>query len=128
MINKAHIEGMIDKKTNECLTPDLPKVACLYLLPKLHKNLQTPPGRPIISGNESLCENISPTKDGIPTGQFMRARRICSREDLFQNQANNLKERFLERGYKPHTIQKGYEKALTKKRDALLTDTFGPFF
>lgn len=45
MINKAYTEGMIDKNTKDCLIPDSPKIACFYLLPKLHKNLQTPPDR-----------------------------------------------------------------------------------
>lgn len=58
MINNEYSKGIIDKNTKDCLIPDSPKIACFYLLPKLHKNMQTPPGHPIVSGNESLCEGI----------------------------------------------------------------------
>lgn len=36
-----------------------PKIPSFYMLPKIHKNLENPPGRPIISGNESLTEPAS---------------------------------------------------------------------
>lgn len=35
-----------------------PKIACFYLLPKILKNMQVTPGRPIVSGKKSLCEPI----------------------------------------------------------------------
>lgn len=36
-----------------------PQVPCFYMLPKVHKNLKNPEGRPIISGNGSLTEPCS---------------------------------------------------------------------
>ncbi|CAH2283505.1 Hypothetical predicted protein [Pelobates cultripes] len=36
-----------------------PTVATLYCLPKVHKSVTTPPGRPIISGNNCLTERAS---------------------------------------------------------------------
>jgi hypothetical protein len=34
-------------------------LASFYLLSKVHKNLENPPDRPVISGSESLTEHIS---------------------------------------------------------------------
>ncbi|CAH2319227.1 Hypothetical predicted protein, partial [Pelobates cultripes] len=36
-----------------------PTIATFYCLPKVHKDQQQPPGRPIVSGNGSLTENAS---------------------------------------------------------------------
>uniref|UniRef100_A0A8C5LPP9 Reverse transcriptase domain-containing protein n=1 Tax=Leptobrachium leishanense TaxID=445787 RepID=A0A8C5LPP9_9ANUR len=36
-----------------------PTIPTLYCLPKIHKSLVSPPGRPIISGNNSLTERVS---------------------------------------------------------------------
>ena len=35
------------------------RMATFYLLPKVHKDMSNPPGRPVISGNETLTEPIS---------------------------------------------------------------------
>lgn len=51
------------------------------------------------------------TIDNIPTGQFLRARRICSDINRFEHQAQDLSRRFYERGYSTHAIQKGYQRA-----------------
>lgn len=42
---------LFPKNTRDFLTEDNPKLACLYLLLKIHKNIKNPPGRPIVSGN-----------------------------------------------------------------------------
>lgn len=36
-----------------------PRIPSFYMLPKVHKNLGNPPGRPIISGNEAITEPAS---------------------------------------------------------------------
>uniref|UniRef100_A0A8C5LSW4 Uncharacterized protein n=1 Tax=Leptobrachium leishanense TaxID=445787 RepID=A0A8C5LSW4_9ANUR len=41
------------------LLPKYPTIPTLYCLPKTHKSLVSPPGRPIVSGNNSLTEHIS---------------------------------------------------------------------
>ena len=61
------LENLSDKQLitlpiYKCLTNPNPKTAGLYLLPKLHKIKQPgqfPPGRPIISANQSPTERIS---------------------------------------------------------------------
>lgn len=63
----------------------------------------------------------APTENNIPTGQFLRARRICSRDDLFHKQARDLNKRFRDRGNKTRTIQEGSKRSCTKRRDDLFT-------
>ncbi|XP_069582772.1 cytochrome P450 3A2-like [Ranitomeya imitator] len=61
---------------------------------------------------------------GIPVGQFLRAKRICSNESNFEKQAIDLTRRFTERGYSKKMIRKGYQRASGISRDRLL---YGPF-
>ena len=49
----------IDEKCKDYLCEFTPKTARFYLLPKIHKNIIPPPGRPIISANECPTEKIS---------------------------------------------------------------------
>ena len=53
MINR----GLIDRHTRDFLSPNQPKTARFYLLPKIHKPGN--PGRPIVSSNGAPTENIS---------------------------------------------------------------------
>lgn len=50
--------GIINKKQHDALLPLDPRIAVFYMLPKVHKDLVNPPGRPIVSGNENFCEPI----------------------------------------------------------------------
>ncbi|XP_069810077.1 uncharacterized protein [Dendropsophus ebraccatus] len=60
------------------------------------------------------------TIKGIPIGQFLRTRRICDRDEDFEQQAMDLQQRFLKRGYKPHHISRGYTRAKLSNRRELL--------
>ena len=51
--------GDISIKTAEYLITKQPRTAQFYLLPKIHKRLRDPPGRPILSANECPTERIS---------------------------------------------------------------------
>lgn len=51
--------GDITKKEFDFMKIDYPTKPVIYTLPKIHKNLEQPPGRPIISGIGSLTEKIS---------------------------------------------------------------------
>ncbi|XP_075455216.1 uncharacterized protein LOC142494668 [Ascaphus truei] len=44
---------------------EIPTIATFYTLPKIHKNQERPPGRPIVSGNNNLTENTSRYLDRI---------------------------------------------------------------
>ncbi|XP_073442411.1 uncharacterized protein [Dendrobates tinctorius] len=56
ILEDAFQQGFISKEIKEGLIPASPRTPCLYLLPKVHKDLVSPPGRPIVSGNGSLNE------------------------------------------------------------------------
>ncbi|XP_075707672.1 uncharacterized protein LOC142742112 isoform X2 [Rhinoderma darwinii] len=68
----------------------------------------------------SSSSHPSQTIQAIPIGQFLRIRRICSSDSLFERQANDLKDRFLERGYSMRSIKKAYQRAKRTPRDDLL--------
>ena len=59
LLNTAKDQNWISKKEYDFLLCQHPRFASYYMLPKVHKNLQNPPGRPIISGNESITEPAS---------------------------------------------------------------------
>lgn len=57
-LKKAHKEGILNKKEYRYLLPGAPKLPVIYRIPKVHKNQTMPPGRPIISGIDSLISQI----------------------------------------------------------------------
>lgn len=57
------MEGLIDQVMYDVLNTKYPREATFYALPKIHKKLSSPPGRPIISGIGSLTENASKLVD-----------------------------------------------------------------
>lgn len=50
--------GILNKKEKAYLVPSVLRVPVIYYLPKIHKNLSKPPGRPIISGIDSITARI----------------------------------------------------------------------
>lgn len=55
----ANLETLIDKETYEYLNVPFPRDAILNSLPKINKNRETPPGRPIVAGIGSITEHAS---------------------------------------------------------------------
>ena len=53
------IDDEIDQQAYSYLLPRRSRPARFYILPKIHKNKQNPPGRPIVSANSHSTENIS---------------------------------------------------------------------
>lgn len=49
--------GLIDQSTWDFLNNRHPVAAIFYAIPKVHKNINRPPGRPIISGINNLTNN-----------------------------------------------------------------------
>lgn len=56
ILNNARMQGWITDLEKDFLLNNNPKIPTFYMLPKVHKNLENPPGRPIISGIDSISE------------------------------------------------------------------------
>ena len=50
--------GQITQNTSTYLTTDIDRTQQFYLLPKIHKDMNNPPGRPIVSGSGGPTEKI----------------------------------------------------------------------
>ncbi|KAM8977149.1 LOW QUALITY PROTEIN: uncharacterized protein RCH25_039876 [Pelodytes ibericus] len=59
LLHGAQLAQIINVKEAAYLTKTNPKTPFLYLLPKIHKNLMNPPGRPIVSGCDSVLQPLS---------------------------------------------------------------------
>ena len=62
-IKEMHENKEIDDNCFQYLTHSNGRTAMFYMLPKIHKKLQNPPGRPIVSGNNCPTEKISQLVD-----------------------------------------------------------------
>ncbi|XP_077106645.1 uncharacterized protein LOC143764671 [Ranitomeya variabilis] len=60
------------------------------------------------------------TRMGVPTGQFLRARRNCTNDLDFQMEARELTCRFKDRHYPQRSISRAYQRARTHTQDSLL--------
>uniref|UniRef100_A0A667ZUT9 Uncharacterized protein n=1 Tax=Myripristis murdjan TaxID=586833 RepID=A0A667ZUT9_9TELE len=58
ILNRALEKQWITKKQFEFLKVEYPMTPVFYLLPKIHKRLVNPPGRPIVASKNSLGGNI----------------------------------------------------------------------
>ena len=58
-VNNMLQRGQISQNTSKYLTTDIDRTQQFYLLPKIHKDIQNPPGRPIVSGSGGPTEKIS---------------------------------------------------------------------
>ncbi len=58
-LQQMKLNEYIDKDTHSYLSPSNPTCLRFYILPKIHKNRQNPPGRPIVSANNHPTERIS---------------------------------------------------------------------
>ncbi|CAJ0936692.1 unnamed protein product [Ranitomeya imitator] len=58
VLEKAKDKFIIDQDLYDFLTVKFPITPVIYILPKIHKSLVHPPGRPIVSGSDSIFSNI----------------------------------------------------------------------
>ncbi|CAJ0931129.1 unnamed protein product, partial [Ranitomeya imitator] len=58
LLEEALHLGIIDKKTQEFLTKTNPMIPVFYTLPKIHKRLDRPPGRPIVASTNSILSPL----------------------------------------------------------------------
>lgn len=54
LIQKGINKNILSKKESRYLVPDTCRVPIIYTIPKIHKNAEAPPGRPIINGIQSI--------------------------------------------------------------------------
>ncbi|XP_041430880.1 uncharacterized protein LOC121397711 [Xenopus laevis] len=57
--------GIVDDDLKKFLIKDNPITPILYTLPKIHKNLENPPGRPIVAGTDSVLSPLAVFLDKI---------------------------------------------------------------
>lgn len=58
IVQRGLYESILDKKEKQYLIPSAPRTPIVYYLPKLHKNLNCPPGHPVVSGIDSLTPRV----------------------------------------------------------------------
>ncbi len=59
LIDEIHKKGSISAQVADYLKIKNPRTSLFYTFPKIHKNISPPPGRPILSANDSPTERIS---------------------------------------------------------------------
>lgn len=67
LVNKYAMLNVLDKKMTKYLINDSPIIPVFYVLPKVHKCLQNPPGRPIVASTEALLTPLSVVLDKLIT-------------------------------------------------------------
>ncbi|XP_077148931.1 uncharacterized protein LOC143809817 [Ranitomeya variabilis] len=60
------------------------------------------------------------TRNGVPTGQFLRVRRNCTADEDFRIEAHNLTDRFKERHYPRRSISMAFQRARTHTQESLM--------
>ena len=78
--------------------------------------------KPTDSNNYLMYTSAHPThcKKGIPLGQFLRIRRICTEREDFVKQSVDKGKHFIRRGYPTDLVVKAFKKALQMDRSSLL--------
>lgn len=65
LVDQMIRRGSISEKVGKYIKAEKPRTALFYTLPKIHKNIYPPPGRPIVSANNCPTEQISALVDHI---------------------------------------------------------------
>ncbi|XP_077130110.1 uncharacterized protein LOC143785261 [Ranitomeya variabilis] len=83
--------GVLDLKTCEYLTKPHPITPVFYVLPKIHKRLDNPPGRPIVASTESILSPISIYVEKVLTPLIKQTTSFLLDTGAFLNLIENLK-------------------------------------
>lgn len=70
MLSHGLKEEWISQKEHDFLLCNNPRIPTFLMLPKIPKNLEHPPGRPILIGNESVMEPASKFLDFFSSSSF----------------------------------------------------------
>lgn len=65
LVDSAYLYNTINKQTWDYIRASHSSISTFYSLPKIHKDKEHPPGRPIVSGRGGLTENLSRFIDGL---------------------------------------------------------------
>lgn len=58
VIQKGCQKGLLNKREEKYLQPNMCRIPVIYTLPKIHKDKNKPPGRPIVNGIQSVGARI----------------------------------------------------------------------
>ena len=83
------VKTLLDQLSNTAISQEVanflyiekPKTPSIYFLPKIHKQTQPPPGRPIVSANNCPTERISGLTDFMLRPYVEKTTLICQRYD-----------------------------------------------
>lgn len=90
LIEEALANNIIDHKTSTFLNNEQPSTPQFYILPKVHKSLIAPPGRPIVAGTNSIFQNLAIFLDKILQPAVMNIPSFLLDTGDFLNKISNL--------------------------------------
>ncbi len=84
--------------------------------------------KPTDARNYLMFDSAHPhsCKKGIPYGQFLRVRRICSTLEIYDKRALEMAQSFLARGYPQELVETAVIRARRRNRDELLASDPSP--
>ncbi|CAJ0949880.1 unnamed protein product, partial [Ranitomeya imitator] len=90
ILNKHLEHKTIDSKTRTFLINQHPVTPVLYTLPKIHKDLHNPPGRPIVASTDSILNPVSVFLEKILTPYTHNTKSFILDTGDFLNKIRNL--------------------------------------
>ncbi|OCT59707.1 hypothetical protein XELAEV_18000571mg [Xenopus laevis] len=121
-VNKLNINYINLKVTAE-IQNDSINFLYIRIYRNHNQNLHTTVYRKETTTNSLLhadSQHPASTIRGIPTGQYLRIRRLCSTTNDFKIEAKKLYDRFKLRGCSHNCLKRAYQKALVANRTTLL--------
>ncbi|CAJ0960947.1 unnamed protein product [Ranitomeya imitator] len=92
ILNKHHQLKTIDTKTKTYLINHHPVTPVLYILPKIHKDLHNPPGRPIVASTNSILNPLSIFLEKILTPHARSTKSFILDTGDFLDKIHNLRK------------------------------------
>ncbi|OCT67299.1 hypothetical protein XELAEV_18038584mg, partial [Xenopus laevis] len=121
------VEKLNCNNINLKVTAEINRDAINFLDIRIHRDInnevQTTVFRKDTATNNLLhakSQHPSSLIQGIPTGQYLRVKRICSTQTEFKREADKLYKRFKQRGYSHNSLKRAYKRALEADRNQLL--------
>ena len=92
LVDKLHTTGEITRRVRDRLISGQTRTPHLYLLPKIHKQGDPPPGRPVVSANSCPTERISTFVDMFIKGLVPKVPSYIKDTGHFLSILRNLKQ------------------------------------